>query len=154
MARPANKARGEIAVPELGGGIFLRFTFDSLQRLESQLGDDYFQKVLDGLADNRPSIMSLCVEVAAEPQFADEDAVKAAMMKITNVEAFKSKVYDAFFLMNYGMTYEEKKAEETARLAKEMANLEENPHLAALLLSGQPAPSGTEPASSPKSSAA
>src|SRR5690348_13400744 len=111
MAKPANRKRGEVAVPELGGGAVLRFTVDSLERLESEFKEKWLDAVLEGLADNRMSTIKTCVEVSiiGGPRNAD-DTVDFSEMR--HIDAVKTAVYDALFLMLYDKTFEEKLEEE------------------------------------------
>lgn len=149
MRKPANKPRGEVAVPEFGSGVFIRFTVDSLERLETELGEKYFDDIMEGLADFRIKTMKLLLEVSIVGDREIDWTVFGG-----NLDAVRAKLYDAIFLMVYGKTFEEKKAEEEAALKKELENIAENPQLAAALLSRLQSVSGIEPASDPTSSAA
>lgn len=152
MKRTANKSRGEVAVPEFGDGAFLRFTLDSLERLESKFGPKYFDVVMAGLQDNQASVVKEMIRVSLRPADMPEEKFSGHWSELLNLDDLKLKIYDAFFLMNYGKTLAEKQDEERKQLDAEMKRLEENPQLAAALLSRFAAASAIEPASPPTSS--
>ena len=152
MTKPANKLRGEVAVPALGDGVIIRFNVDSLERLESAYKEKWLDLVLEGLADSRISTIKTCLEVSVIGD------VPIDFAEMRDLDAVRACIYDALFLMLYGKTFEEKReAEEMAQIEgtkKRLQQMSEDPHLAALLFSQQFGPQATEPDSDLMKSAA
>lgn len=129
MTKPANKTRGEVPLSEAGEGAFLRFTVDSLERLLSEFGEDYFEVVVTGLSKANPKVFRACVEVAIN----GGDA-KGLPWGIP-LEQLQNRILDALFLTVYGRTYDEQQKEEDRLFAEKVEQVKTNPRMAAQLSS-------------------
>lgn len=151
MTKPANKERGEVAVPGLGDGAFIRFTMDSLERLQSQYGKTWLEDILAELAADMVPTFKTCFEVGGlDAELLDD---------LRPLEPVKMAIYDALFLMLYGKDFAEKREEEEQaeidRIARGAERLKKlDPQTAALIFSSQFGEQATEPASDQTKSAA
>lgn len=155
MAKPANKKRGEVALPGFPAGTILRFTVDSFERIESELGDGWY-----GVLSERLSKLNIAtIKMAIESGWTDPNV--AIDFSPLNEPGTIPKVVDAIFdgvaMTIFGKTQkevaEQAEKEELDRMLKKVEALKENPLLAADFLSklGLPA---TEPDSGQTKSAA
>lgn len=158
MARPANKKRSEVSIPGFGEGAFVRFTIDSLERLESEYGEDWLMTVIDGISKTHLAIIKTCIEVSLHNgtmKAGEEGGEVIDFSGMQNLEEVKSALYDALFLMLYGKTYEEKRLEEEeaqiTEAKKKIKMLQDNPELLAAY-SQQFEQQGIDPDSDPTKS--
>lgn len=153
MPKSANKSRSEVALPEpFGKGVFIRFTIDVLERLESEFGDDYVEAIIDGTGKARASVFKKVLQNAVVGDAeVDYEALQSCM------EETRGCIMDALFLTIHGRTVEEQLVkEEEDRIAGIQKNLErmnEDPRMAEAIafLQRFGAP-GTEPVSAPTNS--
>jgi hypothetical protein len=143
----ANGSRGEIDFPQAGEGAVLRFTVDSLERLESKYGAEYLDIVLLGLHRAQVGVFKAVFDVALQ-NGASEFPFESAL------EALQRPIIDALYLTVYGRTYDEQEAHLDKEYAKQMKAAEKNPRLAAALFSRQLGESVTDPVSDQTRSAA
>jgi len=147
MARTtANKRRAEVALPEAGEGVFLRFTVDALEALESEFGEDYLNVIMAGLNKARVKVFRTCVDVALTG--APDDAMESFPWDHP-LEPFQTKILDALYLSVTGRTFEEQQSHEDELYAEQLEKAQENPRMAAALFSRQLAESPPEQASDP-----
>ncbi|MER9768870.1 hypothetical protein NKJ09_22720 [Mesorhizobium sp. M0189] len=134
MGKPANKARGEVALPEVGEGVLIRFTVDALERLEGAYDNNekgWLLTVLDGLSGKKMSVIKACIECSAV------DHQKVDFSKAWNIDALSDKILDGLFLILYDKTFAEQKAIEEQKqmdeVSRRMKEISADPHLAALV---------------------
>jgi len=159
MSRPANKARGEVAISGFGDGAFLQFTIDSMERLQSAYSDKWLDTVLAGLADFNVPAFKTCIEVSLIGGVrADDKEAPLDFSGLRNLDETRDAIYDALFLQLYGKTFAEKKLQEEAEYLettkKRLKEIDGDPHLAALIFSQQFGRPPTEPGSDLEKSAA
>lgn len=153
MARSPNKARSEVALPDaFGKGVFIRFTIDAMERLESEFGEDFVEVIIDGTGKARASVFRKVIEnaIVGEPEI-DIEVLQQHMDETRNV------ILDALFLTIHGRTVEEQLAKEEAdKLAgieKSLEKMGQDPQMASALVFLQSFGGlGTEPASDPTKS--
>lgn len=130
MSDLVNKHRGEIALPEAGEGAFLRFTVDSLEKLEAKYGEDYLDDILKGMTKGRVGVFQAVVSVSA-------NEAKAPFPFGLSLEELQTRIVDALFLFLHGRTYEEQQKHEDEIFQKRMEEAKTNPRMAAALFSRQ-----------------
>lgn len=159
MARIANKARGEVAVPELGDGFFIRFTVDALERLESKYDANekgWLLTVIDGLSGMKMSVIRDCLDNSkADEARPDYEFLATGGGDLNSV---CTKILDALFLILYRRTFEEQREHEEAKqldeMNKRLEKINANPQMAALASLLQSGEQDISPASGPMKSAA
>ena len=129
MSKPANARRGEVALPEVGEGVFLRFSVDSLERLLSKHGEGYVNVITLGLAGYNPAIFRDVLEVTLNGAEAKDFPWEYSF------EELHFKILDAFCLTLYRRTFAEQQKVDEARSEKEWEDAKTNPQKAAALLS-------------------
>ncbi|NEI70955.1 hypothetical protein GR212_15330 [Rhizobium lusitanum] len=143
MDKPANKSRGEVAIPEAGEGAFIRFSVDALERLQAAVGDDYINVVISKLAKVDVKTYKLCIACAA-----NDDGILAAFPWGLTLEEVNIKILDALFLTIHGRDWAEQQEFERKKVEKELddlqSRLEANPQMAAYLSSKLPTKQDTE----------
>lgn len=148
MAKPANKKRGEVALPEAGEGAFLRFDTDALERLEGEYGEDYLDIILKGLSKARPTVFKTVTKTGLNG--ADASAFPWGLA----YETMELRIRDALYLMIHGRTFEEQRKHEEDLEDKRWEEIEKNPRRRQALFSMLAAEQGTEPVSAPTNSGA
>lgn len=128
MSKPANERRGEVALPEAGEGAFIRFTVDSLARLEKEYGEDYFEKVLTGLSKARWPVFMKCVEVSVKE-------MKAIPPFGLPLEELQARLVDGLYLTVHGRTFEEQQEHENKLFQKRLQEAQSQPRVAAAISS-------------------
>lgn len=146
MTKPANKSRGEVALPEAGEGAFLRFNVDTLERLEGQYGEEYLDTVLKGLAKARPSVFKVATAAALQDGSMEEFPWGLSL------EALELKLRDAIYLTVHGRSFAEQQKHEEELEAKRWEEIQRNPRKRQALFSMLAAEQDTAQASDPKNS--
>lgn len=134
MGKPANKARGEVALPEVGEGVLIRFTVDALERLEGAYDKNdkgWLLTVLDGLSGKKVSVIKTCIECSIVGN------EKVDFSNAWNIDAISDRILDGLFLILYDKTFaEQKEIEEKKQMdevSRRMKDISADPHLAALV---------------------
>lgn len=134
MAKTANKHSGERALPDgIGEGLFIQFTFDAMERLETEYGDDWVAIISERTDKAVPSVFKTVLENTV-----CNDAVIDFKLVPQHMTALRVCILDAMCLAIYGRTLEEQtEHEEKERLKGLEDHLErmgENPQMAEAIL--------------------
>jgi hypothetical protein len=143
MTKPANKTRGEVALPEAGDGAIIRFHVDALERLESDYSENYIDVVIKNLSRVNVKTYRACIAAAGE-NIPDTAVIPFGL----SWEELNVRILDALFMAIHGRNYAEQQAHDKARANKELdelqERLEQDPRLAAYLSSKLPTTQDTE----------
>ena len=133
MTKPANRKRGEIALPEAGEGAFLRFPVDSLERLETEYGDDWLDAVLGGMTKGRVSVYRALIGCSVNDASTPPEDVGPWPWGL-GLEGFQRRVLDALFVAVYNRDYAQQQEHERKEFERQVEEAEKNPQMAARLL--------------------
>jgi hypothetical protein len=153
MAKSANKDRSEVALPDkFGKGVFISFTVDAMERLQSDYGVGWIEKIIEETDVGMISVFKSVLSNTVVGDVALDFSVLQGVISETRV-----KILDALFLSIHGRTVEEQMAKEEADkiagIGKQLERMGQDPQMASALnllgslqqLGGQ----GTAPASDP-----
>lgn len=130
MPKTANAARGEVALPEsFGEGVFISFTVDALERLQSEYGEDYVEKIVEGTGKSIISVFKTVLSCAVVGDIEiDFNALQG------NQDATRVAILDALFLSIHGRTVQEQMEKEEMdrieEIGRQVKRMEEDPRLA------------------------
>ena len=131
-----NKHRAEIALPEGGEGAFVRFTVDSLEKLESVYGENFFEYVQRGLTRAQISVYKKCVEVAVHN-------MTVPFPFGMSLEELQGRLSDSLYLCVFGRNFDEQQKHQDEEFQKKLEEAQSNPRLAAALFSKSSGEPGT-----------
>lgn len=128
VERAFNRRTGEVALPEVGEGVFIRFTMRAMEQLETAYGDDWVKTIIGGLAKMKTSVYLKVIACTLQNSTDGEIERWGLTWEELNII-----ILDALNLAIYGKTYGEQKAINEAQILKQIQDVRENPQLAAAL---------------------
>lgn len=134
MSKPANKLRGEVAIPEAGKDCFLRFSNDAMERLYSEYGEQYVDDVIRKIGAANPQTFKVVLECMLEGEANIDDRPWGMSWNDLN-----ERILDAVFLSLHNRTFKEHQdflaKEREKKLDEAFSAAKENPQRAALQFS-------------------
>jgi hypothetical protein len=131
---PVNPKKGDVPLPEAGGGAFLRFDIDALERLEGMYGEDYLDVVLKGMSKARVKIYHSMVAVSLH----QADGTRGGNGDIPyglSFEQLQERILNGLYMTIHGRTYDEQKAVEAELMEERVEKLASDPRMASFLSS-------------------
>ena len=128
-----SRAEGKVALPEAGESVFLQFTVQAWEQLETAFPDkeDHVAFIMKGMVQMKASVFAKVLSAALHGK------TSAVMPFGLTWEELTDRIMDGICLSIHGRTSAEQNEIEQAQMIKQMADrmrgLEENPQLAALL---------------------
>lgn len=137
MAKPANAARGEVALPDaFGKGVFISFTVDALERLQTEFGDEYIDAIVEGTGKSHIGVFKKVLDTTVVG-----DVTLDFSALLGNQDATRSAILDALFLSIHGRNVAEQMAKEEddklKEIERQVKRMEEDPRMAEVFLSYQ-----------------
>lgn len=135
MAKTANKFSGEVALPDsLGRGLFIRFTVDAMERLESEFGEDWVEEIVrrtgkTNIAVFRTVIENTLVKSDIIPDYSKLSG-SASETRVTILNALMFAIYGRS--LDEQIAHEEK--ERVEEVSKKLEAMGEDPQLASALV--------------------
>lgn len=155
MGKPANKTRGEVAVPELGDGVFVRFSMDAIERLCSEYPDGWAEAVSSLETIDQMKLMKavLRATLVAPNEDISLDPVATAFFPVA--EALKEAMAYSMYGKSRQEALDEFESKQAVELQRKLDKISEDPQMAAVFASLKRYEAlATEQASDPKKSAA
>jgi hypothetical protein len=130
MSKPANRERGEVSLANAGDGVILRFSNEAMERLYSELGDQYVDEVIRKTGAANPKVFKTVLECMIEGEYIIEDRPWGYSWNELN-----ELILDAIFLALHKRTFKEQQEFLDKEADKAFDEAKDNPRKAAALFS-------------------
>lgn len=150
-----SRAEGKVALPEAGEGVFLQFTVQAFEQIETAFPDqeDHIAYIMKAMVQMKVSVFAKVLSACLH------GSTTAAMPYGLKWEELTDRIMDALCLSIHGRDADEQKAFEQEQMIRQAANrmkgiMDQDPQMAAVLLSTLAGQQESEPGSSQTKSVA
>jgi hypothetical protein len=133
MGKPANKTRGEIAIPALGDGVFVRFTMDAIERLCSEYPDGWANAVASLESIDQMPLMKAVLRATLVAPNEDIDLTPVAGAFFPVCELLKEAMSYSMYGKSRQEALDEFEAKQVEEVQKKLERLNEDPQMAAAI---------------------